>query len=68
MKKEMTLEHKPIQQRYKDDMARLEKDNIEAIKSVVSSDTSNKRRETGAKLNINVNLVEPTTKRSGFDI
>ena len=68
MKKEMTLEHKPIQQRYKDDMARLEKDDIEAIKSVVSSDTSNKRRETGAKLNINVNLVEPTTKRSGFDI
>ena len=49
-------------------MARLEKDDIEAIKSVVSSDTSNKRRETGAKLNINVNLVEPTTKRSGFDI
>ena len=45
-------------------MARLEKDNFEAKKSVVSSDTSNKRRETSAKLNINVDAVEPTTKRS----
>ena len=65
----MTIEHKPIQQRYKDDMARLDMENdIEVIKSVKKdvseTDTSNERRQSGAKLNINVDAIEPTTKQS----
>ena len=49
-------------------MARLDKeDDIEIIVSVKNaseSDTSNKRRKTSAKLNINVDIIEPTTKKS----
>ena len=53
-------------------MARLDKedkeDDIEIIVSVKNdasgSDTSNKRRKTSARLNINVDIVEPTTKQS----
>ena len=53
-------------------MARLDMENdIEVIKSVKKdiseTDTSNERRKSGAKLNINVDAIEPTTKQSKSD-